>query len=98
MKKVFQGVALSALFFSGAIAAGHIMHVELLNGDVYSVDVDSVKQVVYTAKEDTAVVLDDPYANYESVRSFVLNDDTFKIKVQMALERNCHHGKRKCIS
>jgi hypothetical protein len=60
MKKVFQGVALSALVFSGAIAAGHIMHVELLNGDVYSVDVDSVKQVVYTAKEDTAVVLDDP--------------------------------------
>ncbi|MEE1177964.1 MAG: SUMF1/EgtB/PvdO family nonheme iron enzyme, partial [Paludibacteraceae bacterium] len=83
MKKVFQGVALSALVFSGAIAAGHIMHVELLNGDVYSVDVDSVKQVVYTAKEDTAVVLDDPYANYESVRSFVLNDDTFKmIKVE----------------
>ena len=82
MKKLFQGVFVSAMAITGAVAAGHIMHVELFNGNIYSFAADSVKQVTYTLSEDSLSPVD-PYAGYEEIRSFDLEGNTFKmIKVE----------------
>ena len=82
MKRLFQGIFVSAMAITGA-AAGHIMHVELFNGNIYSFAADSVKQVTYTLSEDSLSPVDDPYTGYEKIRSFDLKGDTFKmIKVE----------------